>query len=108
VRYEEVGEAELLLEVFQQVDDLRLKWRRPGRNRLVTDNEVPAPPLSPARCRCAVSDTAELVRAAAGIVGVEPNDAHYLLYALAARLAAGEVVNGQRLANDGADAQCAG
>jgi hypothetical protein len=40
VRDEEIGEAELALQILQQVDDLRLDRDVERRDRLVADNEL--------------------------------------------------------------------
>ena len=50
---EQVGEAELLLQVFEQVDDLRLDRDVERRDRLVADDQLRDRPPARGRCRCA-------------------------------------------------------
>ena len=40
VRYEQVGQAELVLQILKQVDDLRLNGHIQRRNRLVANDEA--------------------------------------------------------------------
>ena len=55
VRDEQIGQAEPLLQVDQQVDDLRLDVDVERRDRLVGDDEIRAPPPARARSRCAAA-----------------------------------------------------
>ena len=71
VRDEQVGQAELALQVDQQVDDLRLDRDVERRDRLVARRSASARARAPARCRCAGAgrrriraDSAHLVRRA--------------------------------------------
>ena len=51
VRDEQVGQAELVLQVHQQVDDLRLHRHVERRHRLVADDQARAAARARARCR---------------------------------------------------------
>ena len=53
VRDEQVGEPELVLQVHQQVDDLRLDRHVERRDRLVADDQLRARAPARGRCRCA-------------------------------------------------------
>ena len=100
---EEVGEPELVLEVVEQVDDLRLDRDVERRDRLVGDDQ-----LRPQRERAGDPDplalaARELVREAVVVLGREP-DALQQLLDLAAQLAPlASAVELQRVADDLAD-----
>ena len=71
VRDEQVGEAELLLQVLEQVDDLRLDRHVERRDRLVADDQLR---LDRERARDADAlalAAGELVRIAAHVIGLQ-------------------------------------
>ena len=88
VRDEQVGEAELVLQVLEQVDDLRLDRDVERRDRLVADDELRARARGRARCRCAGAGRRR-TRAGSGWrgSGSSPTSSSSSLDALAARLA---------------------
>ncbi len=103
VRDEDVGEAELLLQVLQQVQDLRLHGHVERGDRLVADDQLrvdrerarDADPLAlPAR---------ELVREAVVVLGVQADDLEQLLYAALDLRGGAELVDLERLRDDEAD-----
>ena len=53
VRDEQVGQAQRLLQVLEQVEDLGLDRDVERRDRLVADQDLAAPAPGPGRCRCA-------------------------------------------------------
>ena len=70
VRNEEVGDAELLLQVLQQVDDLRLDRDVERRHRLVGDDQARLDRQGARDADALALPAAELVRIA--VVGVAP------------------------------------
>ena len=103
VRDEEVGEAELLLQVGQQVDDLRLDGHVERRHRLVADDQL-GPERERARHADALALTAgELGREPVVVLRVEPDEFHDLLDPLLALLSAGDAVDRERVADDRPD-----
>ena len=79
VRDEDVGDAELVLDVLEQVDDLRLDRHVERGDRLVADDE-----LGPQRDGAGDADAlalaaGELVRVAVVVLGVEPDALHEVL-----------------------------
>ena len=97
---EEVGEAELLLQVFQQVDDLRLNRDVKRGDRLVGDDEVWLDGERAGDADALPLAAGELVREAAGVERVEADDTHELRHPFAALLALRQTVDRQRLADD--------
>ena len=81
---EEVGQAELLLQVFQQVDDLRLNRHVERRDRLVGDDEVRVRRERAGDADALALAAGELVRVAVGEVRVETDRLQQLLDALVA------------------------
>src|SRR3989449_5216330 len=101
---EEVGEPELRLEVFEQVDDLRLDGHVQGRDGLVRDDELRAH-RERARDADALALTAgELVRVPTQVVGRQADGVEELDDALFPQLPRrGELVNHEGLADDRPD-----
>ena len=101
MRDEEIGEAEALLQIDQEVDDLRLDVDVERRNRLIGDDEV-RPHRQRARNRDALALPAgELMRIALGRFRAEPDDVQQLAdVLLRLRLGARDLVQAQRLAED--------
>ena len=104
VRDEDVGEAELALQIGEQVDDLRLDRDVERRDRLVADDQLgaqregagDADPLSLA--------ARELRREAVVVLGVQADELHQLLHLAPPLLAVRDAVDGERVADDRADA----
>src|SRR5581483_1787688 len=101
---EEVGEAELVLQILQQVDHLRLDGDIEGGDRLVADDE-----LGLHRQRAGDADplplpAGELVRVAAHVVGLQPDRLQELGHTVPELLPGPrQLVDDERLADDGAD-----
>ena len=68
---EDVGELELLLELLQQVDDLRLHRDVERRHRLVADDDLGVERQCPRHADALALPAGELVRVAVLVVGVE-------------------------------------
>ena len=103
VRDEQVGEAELLLQVLQQIEDLRLDRHVERRHRLVADHHV-----GPQRQRAGDADPLALaagegVRVAAEMAAVEPDHLHQLAHHLAAIGVVADIMDHQRLDQDVVD-----
>jgi hypothetical protein len=98
---EEHGKAQLLLQVFQQIQDLSLNRHIEGRGRLVANEE----PRARRQCACDADTLAlaagELVRIAAGVRGRE-TDLHQEIGGDFPRLvvAGDEPVEAQRLGDN--------
>ena len=104
VRDEQVGEAEFLLQVFQQVDDLRLDRDVERGDRLVADDQLRRHRQRPGDADALALAAGELVRVAPHVVGAEADGLEQFDDALL-ELAPGlrEPVDDQRLADDRAD-----
>ena len=99
---EEVGEAELALQVLEEVDDLGLDRDVQGRHRLVADDQR-RPEGQRAGNPDALALAAREFRGEAVVVlRVEPDHLHQLLDLPLAPGAVGHVVDGQGVADDGA------
>ena len=78
VRDEEIGQSELLLQILEQVDDLRLNRDVERRDRLVADDEFR---IDRQRARDADAlplAAGELVRVAVGVVGLQSDELEQL------------------------------
>ena len=100
---EEVREIETLLQVLQQVDNLRLNRDIERGNRLVADDDLGADRQGAGDADALALAAAELVREALGVVGVQADGLEQLGHAVAPGLALGQAVDRQRLADDRAD-----
>ena len=103
VRDEQVGQAELGLELLHEVDDLRLDGDVERRDRLVADEE-----LRVQRERSCYADalslaSGELMRVATDRVGRQADEGEQLTDAGARLRATGDRVDTKRLAHDPAD-----
>ena len=76
---EEVGEAELVLEVVEQVDDLRLDRDVEGRDRLVGDDQLRLQRQRPGDPDPLPLAAGELVREAVVVLGREADPLEQLL-----------------------------
>ena len=81
---EEVGEAELVLEVVEQVDDLRLDRDVERRDRLVADHQLRFQRQRPGDPDPLPLAAGELVREAVVVLGGEPDPLQQLLHLRAA------------------------
>src|SRR2546421_684634 len=100
VRDEEVRELEAILELLEEVDDLRLDRDVKCRDRLVAHDELR---LHGERARdpnALALAARELVRVAVGEVRVQTHYAEQLLHAFGLLFAAREVMDLERLADD--------
>src|SRR3954447_4827360 len=100
VRDEHVGEVELLLQIRQQVDDLRLDRYVQRRHRLVADHQ-----LRPQREGARHPDplplaTGEVGREPVVVLGVQPDQLHQFLDLLLPLATGGDVVDRKRVTDD--------
>ena len=72
VRHDDEGEAEAVLQILQQVDDLRLDRHVEGRNRLVADDQLGISRKRPGDADALALAAGELVRIAVQWVGSRP------------------------------------
>src|SRR5438046_429353 len=103
VRDEQVRELEAVLQLFEQVDDLRLNGDIQSGDRLVGDDEVGLHRQGARDADALTLATVELVRVAVREVRIETDDLQKLLHALGLRAALREVMHLERLADDVAD-----
>ena len=90
VRDEQIGEAELVLQVLQQVDHLRLDRHVERRDRLVADDQLGLERQRAGDADALALAAGEFVRVAAHVVGRRPtvsSSSTHALLALAPRLA---------------------
>src|SRR5690554_3752354 len=73
VRDEEISEPELLLEVFQKVDDLRLDRDIKGADRLIGDDEARRERDGARDADALLLPSGKLVRIAIELIGAKPN-----------------------------------
>src|SRR6185312_6438135 len=102
VRDEDVSEVELLLQVGQQVDDLRLDRHIERRYRFIADHELGSQRERPRDADPLALTAGELRRKAVVVLRVEADELHCLLDATLSVLAARDPVDGKGVANDGA------
>ena len=103
VRDEEVREAEVPLEVLEQVEDLRLDRDVERRDRLVADDQLRAQGERARDADSLALAARELVRIAVREARVEADDVEQLADADAAVAARADPVHDQRLADDVSD-----
>src|SRR5215469_13989140 len=101
---ENISQTELLLQVFQQIDDLRLNGDIERRYRFVTNDQLGRNRQGASNSDALALAAGELMWVAPHVIGVEPygfeqldNSVHEL------PMCVHQAVNGQSLANDGAD-----
>ncbi len=99
---EEIGQPEIVLQILEQIDDLRLNRDVERRDRFVANDEVRLDGEGTRDADALPLPAAELVRIAIGVVGIKPDDAQQLLHPLLARLALRQAVNRKRLRDDAA------
>ena len=98
---EQVGQPELLLQVFEQVDDLSLNRNVQRRNRLVADDEARVNCQRPSDADSLTLPAAELVGVAIGHVRVQPYGLQQLRHAIVVlAFSGGQLVDRERLADD--------
>ncbi len=101
---EQVGHAELVLQVLEQVDHLRLHRHVERRHRLVADDDLRLQGQRPGDADALALAAGELVRVAVDVVGVEADPLQQLLGALQPALAGRDVgVHRPALGHDVAD-----
>src|SRR5439155_6002992 len=104
VRDEDVCESELLLEVLEQVEDLRLHGDVERRDRLVAHDQLRVDSERPRDADALSLTTRKLMREAVVVFGIEADDVEQLLYT-PLRLGFGaDLVHLERLGDDEADA----
>src|SRR5215470_1292192 len=99
VRDEEIGQSELLLQVEQEVQDLRLHGDVQGRDRLVRDDEPRLECQRPRDADALPLAAAECVREAAHVLGPESHPAQEIRHTLLALAPALHAVDQERLAD---------
>ena len=100
---EEVRQLELVLQVFEEVDDLRLDGHVQRGDRLVGDDELRLHREGARHADALALASGELVRVTVREVRVEADDLQQLLHTLGLGLALREVMDLDRLADDVAD-----
>src|SRR6266513_199703 len=100
VRDEQVRQPELLLQLLQEVEHLRLDAHVQRRDRLVGDDELGIDGEGAGDADALPLAAAELVRVPVGVVRGEADDLEELLHPPDLFFAAGEPVDLQRLADD--------
>src|SRR5437868_2726752 len=104
VRDEEIGQAEVLLQVGKQVDDLRLNRDVKSRDRLVADDELRSKNERAGDTYSLPLTTRELGREPVVVLGIEADQLHRLLYEpLAAAATVTDVMDRQRVGDDRPD-----
>ena len=104
VRDEDVREAELPLQILEQVDDLRLDGDVEGGHGLVADDQLGMQRERPSHTDTLPLPTGELRGKAVEVFGIQADDLHQLLHPALAFRAGGDVVDGEGVADDRADA----
>ena len=75
---EDIGQAQLALELLEQVEDLRLDRHVERGHRLVAHDEVRLEDERPGDADALALATGELVRIAPRVVGLQPDQVHHL------------------------------
>src|SRR5665647_2994970 len=97
---DQVGEVELVLEVFEQVDHLGADGHVEGAHRLVADDELGVERQGAGDADTLALPARELVRVALGVLGAEPDGLEQLEDALLALGLGTDLVDIERLADD--------
>ena len=103
VRDEDVGQAEVVLQVLQQVEDLCLHRDVQRRDGLVADDQLRVHGEGPRDADALTLAARELVREPVVVLGVEADDLEQLLHAALDLGVRAEPVHHERLADDEAD-----
>jgi len=103
VRDEEVGEPQLLLQVGQQVEDLRLDRHVERGDGLVADDEVWLEGDGPRDAHALTLPAGEVAGKPVVVLGIEPDLFHELLHEAKALVALCQAVDLEGVADDGAD-----
>ena len=104
VRDEQISQAHFGLQIFEQVDDLRLNRHIKGRHRFVTHDQFGRHGQSTGNADALALAARKLVRKAPHVAGVQAHGFQQIDHAglvFSGRL--GELVDGQRFTNDGFD-----
>ena len=104
VRDEDVGEPELVLEILEEVQDLRLDRDVERRDRLVADDQLRVDRECARDADALPLAAGELVREPVVVLGVEADDLEQLLDAALDLGIRAELVHLERLRDDEADA----
>ena len=104
VRDEDVGQAEVALQVLEQVQDLRLHGDVERRDRLVADDQLRVDRERAGDADALALAAGELVREAVVVLRVETDDLEQLLHAPLDLGVGADAVHLERLADDEADA----
>ena len=104
VRDEEVREVELLLQLLEQVDDLRLDRDVERGHRLVRDDEVGIDRDRAGEADALALAARELVRVAAGRIGGQADDLQQVANPRVRLAPIRQTVRSERLADDAPDA----
>ena len=100
---EDVGQVELLLEILEQVEDLRLHRHVERRDRLVADDQLRVHGQGAGDADALALAAGELVREAVVVLRVQPDDLEQLLHAALDLGRRAELVDLERLGDDEAD-----
>src|SRR5829696_619045 len=103
VRDEDVGEAEIVLQVLEQVEDLRLHGHVECGDRLVADDQLGVDRQRARDADALALTTGELVREAVVVLWVETHDLEQLLHARLHLFLRPEPVHLERLGDDETD-----
>ncbi len=103
VRDEKIRQAELLLQIFEQIDDLRLNGDVERRDRLVANDEFRINGERACDADALALAAGKLVRITVGVIRLQPDQTQQFLNAIVYAFAAGEVMYLERLADDVAD-----
>src|SRR3954465_14701192 len=101
---EDVGGPEVVLQVLEQVEDLRLDRDVERRHRLVADDQLRIDRERTRDADALALAAGELVREPVVVLRIQADDLEQLLYATLALLVAADAVHLERLPDDRADA----
>jgi hypothetical protein len=93
---EQIGDVEVVLEVHEQVDDLRQDRDVQGRYRLVADDQLGSERQRPGYADALPLASGERGREPVVVLGVEPDNLHQLLHPTLALAAIRHSVNSER------------
>ena len=100
VRHEEIGQPKLVLQIEQEIEDLRLHRDVQRRDRLVGDHQARVQRQRAGDADALSLAAAEGVREAAHVLGPQPDAAQEIRHALFTLVATLHAVDQQRLADD--------
>src|SRR5690606_15472749 len=100
VRNREIGNAEIALQIAEEIEDLRLHRYVERRNGLVADDDIGVEGQSPGNADALALTTGKLVRKIVGLVGTETDALHEFGDARLALGGGPDMVDVERRAND--------